>query len=135
MIRPSLTARSCAPKPPTTKTNCWRRPPRIATRSLLGSTPAKRRWWRGPVNKTTEPLRAAGVIACSKFGRILMVRRTDGEGWAFPGGGLKEGESPEQAAYREFWEETGYRLGSVGKLQMRRIKDGVDFSTFTRIGR
>ena len=60
-----------------------------------------------------------------------MVRRTDGEGWAFPGGGLKEGESPEQAAYREFWEETGYRLGSVGKLQMRRIKDGVDFSTFT----
>ena len=80
--------------------------------------------------ETSEPLRAAGVIACSKFGRILMVRRTDGEGWAFPGGGIKEGESPAQAAYREFWEETGYRLGRLGKLQMRRVKDGVDFSTF-----
>ena len=82
------------------------------------------------VNETTEPLRAAGVIACSKFGRILMVRRTDGEGWAFPGGGIKDGETAEKAAYREFWEETGYRLGRLGKLQMRRIKDGVDFSTF-----
>ena len=59
-----------------------------------------------------------------------MVRRTDGEGWAFPGGRMEEGEDAAQCAYREFYEETGYRLGSAGKLLMRRIKDGVDFSNF-----
>jgi 8-oxo-dGTP pyrophosphatase MutT (NUDIX family) len=73
---------------------------------------------------------AAGVIARSKAGRILMCRRTDGEGWAFPGGGIKEGEEADQAAWREFFEETGHRLGGVGRLHMRRVKDGVDFSTF-----
>ena len=59
-----------------------------------------------------------------------MVRRTDGEGWAFPGGGIKPGETPERAAYREFYEETGYRLGQTGEFLMRRVKDGVDFTTY-----
>jgi 8-oxo-dGTP pyrophosphatase MutT (NUDIX family) len=77
-----------------------------------------------------EPERAAGVIARSPSGRILMCRRTDGEGWAFPGGGIKDGETAERAAWREFWEETGYRLGDVGVQLMRRVKDGVDFTTF-----
>jgi 8-oxo-dGTP pyrophosphatase MutT (NUDIX family) len=82
-------------------------------------------------NSTTEPARAAGVIAKSKAGRILMVRRTDGEGWAFPGGGIKEGEAAVSAALREFWEETGHQLSGPTKLFMRRIKDGVDFTTYT----
>ena len=59
-----------------------------------------------------------------------MCKRTDGEGWAFPGGHLKDGESAEKAAMREFWEETGWRLSSAGKFLMQRIKDGVDFVTF-----
>jgi 8-oxo-dGTP pyrophosphatase MutT (NUDIX family) len=77
-----------------------------------------------------ELLRAAGVICRSPHGRILMVRRTDGEGWAFPGGGIKDGEAPRECAWREFFEETGYRLGDAGKLLMQRVKDGVDFCTF-----
>ena len=47
-----------------------------------------------------ELLRAAGVICRSPHGRILMVRRTDGEGWAFPGGGMKEGEAPRECFSR-----------------------------------
>ena len=74
--------------------------------------------------------RASGIIARSKQGRILMVRRTDGEGWAFPGGGIKRGESAEAAAYREFFEETGHRLGQTGHFLMQRVKDGVDFTTY-----
>ena len=70
---------------------------------------------------------AAGVIARSPSGKILMVRRTDDGTWAFPGGKLKDGETSEQAAYREFWEECGYRLGSVGG---QLVKDGVDYTTF-----
>jgi 8-oxo-dGTP pyrophosphatase MutT (NUDIX family) len=77
----------------------------------------------------SEPVKAAGVIAKSSSGRVLMCKRTDGEGWAFPGGRLKAGETAEQAAMREFFEETGYRLGRITTL-MRRVKDGVDFSTF-----
>ena len=77
---------------------------------------------------------AAGVMARSKAGRILMMRRTDGQGWAFPGGGIKDGETADKAAWREFFEETGHRLGEVGPLHMKRTKDDgqgpVEFSTF-----
>lgn len=82
----------------------------------------------------TEPVRAAGVIARAPDGSILMVKRVDDGSWAFPGGVIEGDETPEKAAYREFFEETGRRLGSVGKQLMRRIKnDGqglVDFVTF-----
>ena len=62
-----------------------------------------------------------------------MCKRIDDGTWAFPGGCLKAGETPEQAAMCEFLEETGYRLGRITPL-MRRVKDDgrgpVDFSTF-----
>jgi 8-oxo-dGTP pyrophosphatase MutT (NUDIX family) len=57
-----------------------------------------------------------------------MLRRTDGEGWAFPGGVVEAGETPAKAAWREVWEECAYRLGDVGGILMRRVRDGVDFS-------
>jgi 8-oxo-dGTP pyrophosphatase MutT (NUDIX family) len=78
----------------------------------------------------TTPVKAAGCIIRAPSGRILMMRRTDGEGWAFAGGTMKDGETAEQAAWRETFEETNYRLGDVGKFLMRRNKDGVDFTTF-----
>ena len=77
---------------------------------------------------------AAGVIAKAPTGRILMVKRTDTGEWAFPGGRLEGDETAAEAAYREFWEETQYRLGSVGMQLMQRRKDDgagmVDFVTF-----
>jgi ADP-ribose pyrophosphatase YjhB (NUDIX family) len=72
----------------------------------------------------------AAVVLMSRAGRVLMMRRTDGTGWAFPAGGVEAGESPEDAAWRECYEETGYRLGAVGKTIMRRVKEGVDCTTF-----
>ncbi len=83
--------------------------------------------------ESVEPVRAAGVVARSPQGRVLMVRRVDDGTWAFPAGKLKTGETAERAAWREFAEETGYRLGGL-KFLMRRCKDDgdgmVDFSTF-----
>jgi 8-oxo-dGTP pyrophosphatase MutT (NUDIX family) len=78
----------------------------------------------------SEPIMAAGVICKAPSGRVLLMHRTDGEGWAWPGGVLKDGETAEQAAWREVWEECRYRLGSVGVELMRSTKNGVDFTTF-----
>ena len=38
---------------------------------------------------------------------LLMIERRDGHGWALPGGCIEPGESPERAAIRELYEETG----------------------------
>ena len=72
-----------------------------------------------------EVVYAAGVIARSPFGRVLMVRRTDDWLWSWPGGHLKNGETAEQCAFREFFEECSYRLGRI-KLFTRRVKDDGD---------
>jgi 8-oxo-dGTP diphosphatase len=42
--------------------------------------------------------------------KVLLIRRREREGkllWAFPGGGIGQGETPEQAAVREAAEEVG----------------------------
>ena len=40
------------------------------------------------------PIKAAAVIARGSSGRVMLMQRADGEGWAWPGGGLKDGEIP-----------------------------------------
>ena len=82
------------------------------------------------IEASVEPLRAAGILLTAPDGRILLMRRTDGAGWAFPGGGIEEGESAEGCARREFTEETGSAYEGELKPWTRRIKDGVDFTTF-----
>jgi 8-oxo-dGTP diphosphatase len=50
---------------------------------------------------------------------VLMVKQYVQRGdivWNFPGGGIEEGESPEQACIREVKEETGYDIRLKGLL-------------------
>jgi len=64
------------------------------------------------------PVPAVGV-AVVESGNVLLVRRRFApmEGtWAFPGGFLEVGESPEDAARREVFEETGLRVRLAGLL-------------------
>jgi 8-oxo-dGTP pyrophosphatase MutT (NUDIX family) len=75
-------------------------------------------------------VKAAGVMFIATDGRVLLLHRKDGEGWAFPGGGIEEGETPEQAARRELEEETGQHYEGPLFRWTRRIKDDVDFTTF-----
>ena len=77
---------------------------------------------------------AAGIMFRAPSGKVLMLRRAEGEDaggtWALPGGKVEDGESHATAAVRETLEETGYNPGYAGKLHCRRIKDGVDYTTF-----
>jgi 8-oxo-dGTP pyrophosphatase MutT (NUDIX family) len=80
------------------------------------------------VNKTRA--RAAGIMHLTHDNHTLMVHRTDGRGWAFPGGRIEDGEIPEQAARREHEEETEHEHKGPLEYHTRRIDENVDFTTF-----
>lgn len=77
-------------------------------------------------------VKAAGVLFMTQQTepRVLLLQRSDDSTWAFPGGGIEEGETVEEAARREVKEETG--LAYDGELQewVRTVQGGVDFTTF-----
>lgn len=79
-------------------------------------------------------IRAAGILYVAPNGHVLLCKRTDGQGWAFPGGGIEDGESAEDAARREFQEETGRKAPQKLTLWTRRIQNECDFSTFLAQG-
>ncbi len=51
---------------------------------------------------------------------VLLVHRPRYLDWSFPKGGVKSGETVEEAAIREVEEETGLRCLILGKLQIAR---------------
>lgn len=48
-----------------------------------------------------------GIIIANRTGQVLWARRCGHDAWQFPQGGISENESPEEAMYRELWEEIG----------------------------
>jgi 8-oxo-dGTP pyrophosphatase MutT (NUDIX family) len=58
---------------------------------------------------------AAGVLFFDEAGRVLLVRTTYGPGWDMPGGFLRPGETPTEAAAREVSEELGIKP-PIGRL-------------------
>jgi 8-oxo-dGTP pyrophosphatase MutT (NUDIX family) len=74
---------------------------------------------------------AARVLLVGPGPCVLLVGGRDPtvagahEFWVVPGGGTAPGESPEAAARRELWEETGLALNSLGPVAWERH---VEFS-------
>jgi ADP-ribose pyrophosphatase YjhB (NUDIX family) len=50
---------------------------------------------------------SANVVVTNDAGRVLVIRRTDNDNWALPGGAMDLGESLTTTAVREVKEETG----------------------------
>jgi len=48
-----------------------------------------------------------GIILCNWENEVFWGKRVKEHSWQFPQGGIKYGESPEQAMYRELHEEIG----------------------------
>lgn len=64
---------------------------------------------RALITLTKTPIRGAFVAIWSQ-GQILVIRKSYRKGWWVPGGLLNKGETWEQAAVRETFEEVGMRI-------------------------
>lgn len=83
---------------------------------------------------------ASAFIINPKDKKILLVKHSDYDKWLQPGGHIEEDETPEEAAVREVYEETGIKIKLLGErfpreddlirplgVQCNRKKDGTRF--------
>ena len=54
-----------------------------------------------------------GIILLNRRNEVFWGKRIREHSWQFPQGGIKRGESPEQAMFRELEEEVGLRPDHV----------------------
>ncbi|RJG40113.1 RNA pyrophosphohydrolase [Motilimonas pumila] len=54
-----------------------------------------------------------GIIICNQKGQVIWAKRYGQHSWQFPQGGVNNGESAEQAMYRELFEEVGLQKNDV----------------------
>ena len=60
-----------------------------------------------------DGFRANVGIVLMRGCEVFLGRRTGGRGWQFPQGGMRVGETPEEAVYRELAEEVGVERDGV----------------------
>lgn len=65
----------------------------------------------------TDGYRAnVGIVLCNPLGQVMWARRVGQDAWQFPQGGISANETPQEAMYRELWEETGLEAENVSLL-------------------
>lgn len=99
------------------------------------------RWWavrvevkvrHPPAYRPLMHVPCVGVVVVDSDGRLLTIRRGRAPSrgrWSIPGGRIEAGETPEAAAAREAWEETGLRV-TIGPVIGRVVLPGTDDEVF-----
>lgn len=76
-----------------------------------------------------HPKRHGVAVLVRYQGKLLVCERQhcrDMNGsWQFPGGAIEDGESAEDAAYRELYEETGLGILDVGTVVFEKLGCGI----------
>ena len=78
-----------------------------------------------------------GIVICNRMGQVFWAKRYGQHSWQFPQGGIDDGETAEQAMYRELHEEVGLNPSDVEilgvtknwvryKLPKRLIRQGTN---------
>ncbi len=67
-----------------------------------------------------------GIVLIRDNGQVFLGRRRGGRGWQFPQGGMRQGETPEEAVYRELQEEIG-----LGPDAVQLVGGTRDWMTYT----
>ena len=57
------------------------------------------------------------MVISNGCGQVFWAKRMGQRAWQFPQGGIDQGESEEQALYRELYEEVGLEVGDVKIIQ------------------
>jgi len=71
-----------------------------------------------------------GIILANRRNEVFWGKRVREHAWQFPQGGIQRGESPEQAMYRELYEEVGLQPEHVRILG--RTKDWLRYDVPTQ---
>jgi len=71
-----------------------------------------------------------GIILINDVNQVFWGKRVREQAWQFPQGGIKRGEDPERAMFRELQEETGLRPEHVQILA--RTQDWLHYDVPTR---
>jgi 8-oxo-dGTP pyrophosphatase MutT (NUDIX family) len=74
----------------------------------------------------TKPIIAPGsaIIVMNKENEILLQLRSDTNDWGIPGGGMELGDSFEETAEKELYEETGL---IANRLEILGVASGKEF--------
>lgn len=91
---------------------------------------------------------ASVFVINPKDKKILLVKHSDYDKWLQPGGHIENDETPEEAAIREIYEETGLKITLIGErfpreddmirplgIQCNRKNDGTRFIDIIYVGK
>jgi 8-oxo-dGTP diphosphatase len=80
------------------------------------------------MKRNYNTLHAVCAIIYREKDEVLLIKRQDFAVWVLPGGGLEEGENPEEGVLREVLEETGFTATIV-----RKVAEYLPVNRFTQL--